>query len=183
MRVVDRSERPNPHSKAIALWPRGIEALARFGAADELHRRGVVLRAQNYHSQGRRVARLAFGGMRRTRYPYALSIPQQETEAVLRDVFQDLGGVIEFGTSLTGFSQDGEGVRAELETGSAQRTTERFGWLVGCDGAHSTVRRAARGSTQGSRMSPRRSTSGAVLGRGARPVGERAARGGAGGRR
>ncbi|MEL3944554.1 MULTISPECIES: FAD-dependent monooxygenase [Streptomyces] len=140
VRVVDRSERPNPHSKAIALWPRGIESLARFGAADELHRRGVVLRAQNYHSQGRRVARLAFGGMRRTRYPYALSIPQQETEAVLRDVFQDLGGVIEFGTSLTGFSQDGEGVRAELETGSARRTTERFGWLVGCDGAHSTVR-------------------------------------------
>lgn len=139
VRVVDRSERPNPHSKAIALWPRGIEALARFGAADELHRRGVVLRAQNYHSQGERVARLAFGGMRRTRYPYALSIPQQETEAVLRDTFRGLGGTIEFGTSLTSFTQDGAGVNAELETAQG-RVTERVGWLVGCDGAHSRVR-------------------------------------------
>ncbi|WP_405981898.1 FAD-dependent monooxygenase [Streptomyces sp. NBC_00158] len=139
VRVVDRSERPNPHSKAIALWPRGIEALARFGAADELHRRGVVLRAQNYHSQGERVARLAFGGMRRTRYPYALSIPQQETEAVLRDVFRELGGTIEFGTSLTSFTQDATGVSAGLETAQG-RVTERFGWLVGCDGAHSRVR-------------------------------------------
>ncbi|GHF27783.1 FAD-dependent oxidoreductase [Streptomyces morookaense] len=139
VRLVDRSERPNPHSKAIALWPRGIEALARYGAAEELHRRGVVLRAQNYHSQGRRVARLAFGGLRRTRYPYALSIPQRETEGVLRDVFLGLGGAIEFGTSLTGFTQDGNGVEAALETGDGPRT-ERFDWLVGCDGAHSTVR-------------------------------------------
>ncbi|MGI5451017.1 FAD-dependent monooxygenase [Streptomyces sp. CA-243310] len=139
VRVIDRSERPNPHSKAIALWPRGIEALARFGAADELHRRGVVLRAQNYHSQGERVARLAFGGMRRTRYPYALSIPQQETEAVLRETFRGLGGTIEFGTSLTSFTQDGVGVSAELETVRG-RATARFGWVVGCDGSHSRVR-------------------------------------------
>ncbi|MFG2290620.1 FAD-dependent oxidoreductase [Streptomyces sp. NPDC048595] len=137
--LVDRGVRPSPHSKAIALWPRGLEVLGRLGLGDEVLSRGLVLGAQNYFSEGRGVARLEFDGLRGTRFPFALSIPQAVTEGVLREAFVRLGGEIEFGCEVTGLSQDREGVDVVLRRGD-DCVVERFGWVVGCDGAHSTVR-------------------------------------------
>ncbi|MEU6055331.1 FAD-dependent monooxygenase [Streptomyces xanthochromogenes] len=141
VRVIEQSERPHPHSKAIILWPRGLEALGRLGVADEILSRGLIMRAQNYHSGGRRVARMAFAGLRGTRHPYALSLPQEQTEAVLREKFRSLGGSIDFGVRLESVRQDGDGVLADLDDNGTRRQA-RHQWLVGCDGAHSTVRKS-----------------------------------------
>ncbi|MEE1756662.1 FAD-dependent monooxygenase [Streptomyces sp. SP18CS02] len=141
VRLIDRSERPNPHAKAITLWPRALEALHRLGAADEILERGLALHAQNYHSAGKQVARLTFDQVKDTRFPFAVSLPQQETEEALRHRFEALGGKTEFGVRLTGLRQDADGVTAELTDGEG--TSEvRADWLIGADGAHSTVRTA-----------------------------------------
>ncbi len=141
VRVIEQAERPHPHAKAIVMWPRGIEALGRIGAADEIVARGHVIRAQNYHSGGRRLARTRFDKLTGTRYAYALSLPQEETEAVLRGRFEALGGKIEFGVRLENLSRTPDGVDLELSAGGTS-WTESCSWLVGCDGAHSTVRKA-----------------------------------------
>ncbi len=60
---------------------------------------------------------------------YGCSEP--ELEAALRP----LVGPIEYGVGLRSFTQDAEGVTALLDAGEV-----RCRWLVGCDGAHSTVR-------------------------------------------
>ena len=144
VRLIDRAERPNPHAKAITLWPRALEALHRLGAADEILDRGLPLHAQNYHSAGKRVARLTFDRVGDTRFPFAVSLPQQETEEALRHRFEALGGKTEFGVRLTSLSQDADGVTAVLSGGRAGETGEevRAAWLIGADGAHSTVRDA-----------------------------------------
>ena len=139
VRVIERVDRPHPHAKAIIVWPRGLEALGRIGAAERVLAQGHVIRAQNYHSGPRLLARTQFGRLTGTRYPYALSIPQELTEGVLRQRFQELGGSIEFGVRLDGFQQDGDRVRLTLGTEQGVRE-ESCSWLVGCDGAHSTVR-------------------------------------------
>lgn len=141
VRLIEQSDRPNPHAKAIIMWPRGIEALGRIGVADEIVARGHVIRAQNHHSGGRRLARTRFDRITGTRYPFALSLPQEETEAVLRARFTELGGKIEFGVRLEGLRQDEDGVELQLSSGDVT-WTESCAWLVGCDGAHSTVRKA-----------------------------------------
>ncbi|MFF9036694.1 FAD-dependent monooxygenase [Streptomyces sp. NPDC014892] len=141
VRLVDQAERPNPHAKAITLWPRALEALHRLGAADGILGRGHVLTAQNYHSGGRRVARLTFRRVTDTRFPFAVSLPQQETEEVLRERFEALGGKTEFGVRLTALRQDAGGVTAELADGDGTSTVHAD-WLIGADGAHSTVRTA-----------------------------------------
>jgi 3-(3-hydroxy-phenyl)propionate hydroxylase len=46
-----------------------------------------------------------------------------------------------FGWSLEGFEQDAEGVTAHLVSAGGATQTVRCGYLVGCDGASSTVRR------------------------------------------
>jgi 2-polyprenyl-6-methoxyphenol hydroxylase-like FAD-dependent oxidoreductase len=142
VRLVDQADRPNPHAKAIILWPRGIEALSRIGAAEEIVARGHVIRAQNYSSGPRRLARTRFDRLSGTRYPYALSLPQEQTEEVLRERFLALGGTIEFGVRFDGFRQSADGVRVRLSANGGDPGESGFRWLVGCDGAHSGVRQA-----------------------------------------
>lgn len=142
VRIVDREDRPHPHAKAIVLWPRTLEVFRRLGVADEVLARSVALPAANYYSEGRRVARIGFGQLAGSRFATPLSLPQEQTEAVLREAFQRLGGEVEFGRTLTGLDQRGGGVRATLDTPDGPEHLAAS-WVVGCDGAHSTVRELA----------------------------------------
>ena len=73
-------------------------------------------------------------------------IPQYEIERILRGHAEGLPGcTITFGTALSGFHQDGDGVTAELA--DASRVRARY--LIGADGAHSTVREALGVTMQG----------------------------------
>ncbi|WP_168587936.1 FAD-dependent monooxygenase [Saccharopolyspora sp. ASAGF58] len=140
VRIIDRGERPHPHSRAIVLWPRGLEALRRCGAAEEIVERALPLKAGNYYTGGRRVARLVFsGGLAGTRYQAPLSLPQRDTEEVLRRHFEQLGGKIEYGVSMRSLRQEAEKVHVGLGTTSGT-ADEEFSWVVGCDGAHSGTR-------------------------------------------
>src|ERR1700743_3862878 len=76
--------------------------------------------------------------------PYTTSLitPEWRTEEALRLRLAELGGAVEFGTTLDRFQQTGEGVSAVLvKDGQSEAVTAR--WLVGCDGGHSAVRRQA----------------------------------------
>ena len=71
-------------------------------------------------------------------YPNLWMVPQSRTEAILRERLRALGGEVEFGKALATFTQNEHGVDATLSTGE----TVRADFLVGCDGGHSTVRKA-----------------------------------------
>ena len=78
-------------------------------------------------------------------------VPQYTLEEVLRRHAVSLPGVdIQFGCELAGFEQDGDGVTAtvrDLQTGAPQ--TVRCAYLVGADGARSSVREAIGAQMQG----------------------------------
>jgi FAD binding domain len=74
--------------------------------------------------------------------PYAsvLIIPQWRTEQLLRQRLAELGGRVQRGTELTGLVQDAASVTATLvRAGVTERV--RAGWLVGCEGGHSVIRK------------------------------------------
>lgn len=74
---------------------------------------------------------------------HAQWIPQYKVEAVLRTRAQELSEYcqLRFSTRLMAFEQDAEGVTAELEDqGTQGRTVVRCQYVVGADGARSTVR-------------------------------------------
>ena len=70
-------------------------------------------------------------------YPNLWMVPQAKTEEILRDRLGELGGKVEFGVGLTGFTQRDGGVEAVLSNGETVYTQ----YLVGCDGARSLVRK------------------------------------------
>lgn len=78
-----------------------------------------------------------------SRYPFFLRIAQGVTERVLRARLSALGGRVEWSTELQSLcltNNDANPVETVLTVpgGLQQRVT--CDWLIGCDGAHSTVR-------------------------------------------
>ncbi|MFS4094567.1 FAD-dependent monooxygenase [Streptomyces sp. AF1A] len=67
-----------------------------------------------------------------------LGVPQAELERILARRAERLGAEVRRGVELTGFDATGDGVAVRTTAG-----TIRAGWLVGCDGGRSTVRKLA----------------------------------------
>ncbi|KUN05049.1 FAD-dependent oxidoreductase [Streptomyces yokosukanensis] len=67
-----------------------------------------------------------------------LGVPQAALERILARHAEGLGVQVRRGVELTGFDADADGVAVHTAEG-----TIRAGWLVGCDGGRSTVRKLA----------------------------------------
>lgn len=86
----------------------------------------------------------AFGGRGPAAAGGAISL--QSLEDVLAERLQELGGEVRYGAEVTGFQADEDGV-----TVHAGDAVLRAGWLVGCDGGRSTVRKLAGFEFSGNR--------------------------------
>jgi 2-polyprenyl-6-methoxyphenol hydroxylase-like FAD-dependent oxidoreductase len=139
VRIIDKADRASPHSKAITLWPRALEAFQSLGIGKAMFDLGVKLAATSYYTGDRRIGRVRMRTLAGTRFPVPITLPQVVTERLLRDVVAEAGAEIEFGRALESIAQDGKGVSARLDGGEIVRAE----WAVGCDGAHSTVREQA----------------------------------------
>ncbi|HMM41644.1 MAG TPA: FAD-dependent monooxygenase, partial [Thermomicrobiales bacterium] len=74
-----------------------------------------------------------------TRHNYGLGLWQKHIERILAGWVRELGVPVAYGTAVTGFTQDNEGVTVELSGGR----TVRAEYLVGCDGGRSLVSKVA----------------------------------------
>jgi 2-polyprenyl-6-methoxyphenol hydroxylase-like FAD-dependent oxidoreductase len=75
-------------------------------------------------------------------FPYTLALPQERTEALLEAQASELGADILRGHQVTGFTEHPDHIAVHT-TGPHSSATLRADYLVGCDGARSTVRTAA----------------------------------------
>jgi 2-polyprenyl-6-methoxyphenol hydroxylase-like FAD-dependent oxidoreductase len=73
---------------------------------------------------------------------HVLAIPQRELERKLAQRLAELGGSVSRGHELTALSQDSDAVTLEV-SGPPGDYRLRADYLVGCDGAHSVVRKQA----------------------------------------
>ncbi|MGH3814574.1 MAG: FAD-dependent monooxygenase, partial [Pseudonocardiaceae bacterium] len=140
-RVLDRATGPAVTSRALGLQPRGVEVLARLGALGDLPARSLPIGQVVVSINGRVVGRLAVGRPTRLVRQPGLLISQAEIEAELRGRLARLDGEasVQWGREVVGLEQDPSGVTVRLADGGTLRTD----WVVGCDGAHSAVRKAA----------------------------------------
>ena len=139
VRVVDRAGSPASTSRALGLQPRGAEVLERAGALGGLEQRANPLRQVAVDLGGHAVARLRLGRTTRLVTRPGLLVSQAEIEAGLRRRLAQLGVTVEWGREVLDVRQDAAGVSVQLSDGPAARCE----WLVGCDGAHSRVRKLA----------------------------------------
>ncbi|MCS0639603.1 FAD-dependent oxidoreductase [Streptomyces sp. LP05-1] len=142
VRLVDAAPGPATTSRALATHARTLETYDQMGVLDDVLPRGQRVEHFTLHQNGRRLIRFDTDYSELpTRYPFTLMIDQVITEEALRAAAARQGVEVEWGVRLTGFTDHGSGVRAELEHADGRAETFEAGWLVGCDGGHSTVRK------------------------------------------
>jgi len=139
VRIVDKAAARTDTSRAIVVWCRSLELFARAGLADRLVAAGNRVTHGSIMDGGETVASLDLAELD-TPYPFALLLAQTETERILEEHLAALGVRVERQTELTAFTASGTGVVARLRTGDGAERQASAAWLVGCDGAHSTVR-------------------------------------------
>ena len=139
-RIIDKYTGAPRLSRAVGTQPRTLEMLETMGILDRFLDVGHVVHRVNLYSGKRRMLQIdhAYCG---SHYPFELQLPQELTERLLLGRVHELGGVVESGTELTEFVDDGHVVSATVRDLLGRSRTVSAGFLVGCDGAHSRVRR------------------------------------------
>src|SRR5665213_564544 len=138
-RIVEKAEAATPYSKALVVWPRTLEHFATAGCAAEFLDAGRPITRAEIRAGTRRIARIDFTGIE-TPYPYALFVPQSETERLLEEYLGRLGVTVERRIELTGFTPGPDSVVATLRRADGGAEHVAADYLIGCDGAHSAVR-------------------------------------------
>ncbi len=140
VRLIDKATSPSPLSRAIGVQARTLELLEPLGVANELVEQGVRLRGGTIWSGGAPIFSVDLDHLD-TRYPFILSLAQAKTEDVLTRALERHGGTIERGTELVELAQNGGRVLARVRGPDGDEQIEAA-WAIGCDGAHSAVRKA-----------------------------------------
>lgn len=138
-RVIDKRPHATTTSNAIALHARTLEVFEQLGIIEEVLAQGLKQHGASIYADGQRIIHVRFDDLDAP-YPFILSLAQSETEHILGAHLERLGIQVERNVELLGFTQDEQSVTARLGHADGQEETITTPWLIGCDGAHSTVR-------------------------------------------
>ena len=145
IRLVDSALASTSFSKAIGIQSRTMETFDLLGLAEAFVAAGLPLNRASFASAGHDIGQVSFESLD-SRYPYILTLPQSDTEAILGAWVARLGGQIERGVTLETFTQhtasqeDHAHIVATLRHADGASEQVEAAWLIGCDGAHSRVR-------------------------------------------
>jgi 2-polyprenyl-6-methoxyphenol hydroxylase-like FAD-dependent oxidoreductase len=128
-----RADQSLAGSRAGGLHSRAIELFDQRGVAERFIAEGQAVQAATFGTTVLDMSDFP------TRHPYSLGIWQNEIERIMAGWIAELPVQIHYGSEVTGFAQDADGVDVELADGSSLRAR----YLVGCDGGRSAIRKAA----------------------------------------
>jgi len=150
-RLIDRGLDRVRESRALAIQPRTLEVLAGLGVTDELAASGNRAVQLRVHVPGRVLTVPMFDlGLDDTAYPFLLFLSQAETERVLGEYLAAAGVPVERGVELAGLSNAADAATATLRHRDGREEVVSARYVAGCDGGHSSVRRLAGISFEGS---------------------------------
>jgi 2-polyprenyl-6-methoxyphenol hydroxylase-like FAD-dependent oxidoreductase len=136
--VFEARENRVSWSRGFIVHPRTLEIFDSRGLAAPLVAAGRPTPSWHF-AMGRH--RLDFTALP-TSFPYVLVQPQARTEELLEQHLERCGGGVLRGHRVVGLTQEADRVQLRVLHGDEERTvTARF--VIGCDGARSTVREAA----------------------------------------
>jgi 2-polyprenyl-6-methoxyphenol hydroxylase-like FAD-dependent oxidoreductase len=141
-RIIDKAAGPGTASRAIVVQARTLELYRQADLTDAVIARGHEIDALHLWVKGERRARVPLHaiGTDLTPYPFVHAFPQDAHERLLLERLRQEGVEVAWSTELLGYEHDASGVHARLRRPDGSEEGVDAAYLVGCDGAHSTVR-------------------------------------------
>lgn len=140
--VLEAGSGVAPAQHAVAFTPPALAALDRFGLLDDVRKRAVMSPDLAYrHADGREIARLQWDALAQdTHYPYLLLLGQRNLSALIRERLRGMANVeIRWNQRVEDIEQDADYVTLHTASPGGEARL-RSAWVVGADGARSTVR-------------------------------------------
>ncbi|MFD9438186.1 rifampin monooxygenase [Streptomyces sp. NPDC060006] len=131
--VLEKETEPVSFVRIVGLHIRSIELMAMRGLLARILEHGRRRPAAGFFAA---IDKPAPQGLD-SAHAYLLGIPQPVIVRLLEEHVMQLGAQVRRGSAVAAFEQDDEGVTVELSDGEQLRAR----YLVGCDGARSTVRK------------------------------------------
>ena len=140
--IIDKKETTTPYSKAIGVQARTLEIYDQIGLADEIVSRGWVANKVRLLQEGEIRGQIDLNefGKGMSPFPFLLIVEQGTHEKMLYEYIRSRSVDVRWQTELIKFSQNENGVTAEVKNQAGELEKIEAKYLVGCDGAHSLVR-------------------------------------------
>jgi 3-(3-hydroxy-phenyl)propionate hydroxylase len=140
--LLDKGDILHQHPRAATIHPASLDILDDLGVYARIEPLGIVCPIVNYYDQQELLASFDHALLAgETRHPWVLQCEQDKVSRVLFAMSRDLPTLdIQTETEVLACSQSADAVEVEVKRpdGSRERITGRY--LIGADGARSTVR-------------------------------------------
>jgi len=142
-RIIDKAAEAGTTSRALAVHARTLELYRQLDLTHAVVTDGHRVPAVNLWVKGKPEARVSFADIASdlTPYPFIEMFPQDEHEKLLIQRLKSFGITVERPVELTGFTDAGDRIIAQLRGPRGDETVEAA-YIAGCDGARSAVRKA-----------------------------------------
>ncbi|WP_165423098.1 FAD-dependent oxidoreductase [Ktedonosporobacter rubrisoli] len=153
-RLIDQKDGPSTTSRALGMQSRTLELFEQMGIITPILEHALKLwETYVYGPDGKLQMRMNWQALPQVPYPYQLVVAQAHSESVLREYLKEQGGQVEWQRELVELSQDEQEVTARVksENGTTFEVIHAR-YVIGCDGAHSFVRKSQGISFEGSVM-------------------------------
>ncbi len=153
VRIVDKNAARTDKSKALVVWARTLELMDRMGThwTDSFVSAGLRVEGANIRSGSDQIAHIDLTHLD-SPYKFVLMLAQSETERLLEEHLGTFGVRVERQLELNQFQATADGVSCTLAHSDGRQEAVEAEWLIGCDGAHSTVRHQLGMEFQGSTL-------------------------------
>jgi 2-polyprenyl-6-methoxyphenol hydroxylase-like FAD-dependent oxidoreductase len=153
-RVIDPLPEAVRDSRAHGMLGRTVMALDKLGLAEPMLGAAKKPTPVMREYFGTKLTETDFAKVPRDPYPLMVPIFQQSVVRVLETALEGRGHRVEWSSRMLTFVTDGDGVTAEVDR-NGTRDSIRAGWIVGCDGGRSAVRKTLRVDFPGESSSQR----------------------------
>jgi 2-polyprenyl-6-methoxyphenol hydroxylase-like FAD-dependent oxidoreductase len=140
--IIDIKKGPTNQSKALVVQARSLEIYRQMGIVDQVLKAGTQVAGASFYQDGKQQASLSLTGIGegQTLYPYLELFQQSKNERLLLDYLTKACCPVYWDTTVTSLYQNTNHVSVTLKNGE-KNYAFTCDWVIGADGAHSTVRK------------------------------------------